>query len=151
MATVLQSSRLAAPAAVVWDRLQRVDLLQEIARPLLSMTVPPGTPARWQEGGEYAVASRLFGVLPLGTQHIRFVQVDHDRRRAETRESGGLVRSWHHVLFVVDEGDGTCTYTDHVQLDAGRLTPLVELFARLLYWHRHRRWRRLAPLLADGP
>ena len=151
MATVLQSSRLEAPAAVVWDRLQRPDLLREVTRPLLAMTVRPDPSDRWDQGGQYAVSSRLFGVLPLGTQHIRFVRVDHDRMRAETEEHGGLVRSWRHVLFVVDEGDDTCTYTDHVQLDAGALTPLVHAFARLLYRHRHRRWRRLAPLLVRRP
>lgn len=147
MASVLRSSRLRAPAAVVWDRLQRVDLLLEVARPLLAMSVPADAPERWPEDGEVGVTSRLFGVVPLGTQQVRFVSVDHDRMRAETEESGGLVRSWNHVLFVVDEGDGTCTYTDHVTLDAGPLTPLVHGFATLLYWHRHRRWRRLAPLL----
>lgn len=144
---VRTESVLDAPPAVVWDRLLRVATLLEVAWPLLVMRVPEDAPERWQLDRTVPVTSRLLGVLPLGTQRVRFVEIDHDARRAVTTESGGLVRRWDHVLTVVGPDRGPATYVDHVTIDAGPVTGLVAWFARRLYRHRHRRWRRLAPLL----
>ena len=85
----------------------------------------------------------------IGTQTVRFTSIDHEARRATTSESGGSVRAWDHTMTVTEHDDGTCTYTDHVEIDAGPMTAAVAWFARRLYAHRHRHWRRLAPLLTS--
>lgn len=148
MERVVTTSRLEAPAEVVWRGVRRVELLLEIVRPLLVMSVPEGTPDRWSLDTQVAMTSRLLGVVPIGTQVARFVELDDDAMRARTEESGGLVEQWHHTITVTADGPDACTYVDDVSIDAGPATPLVVWFARRLYAHRHRRLRRLAPLLA---
>jgi hypothetical protein len=122
-----------------------------VAAPLLRFAPvdPPAFPDVWEEGGRYRVALRLLGVVPLGTQWIVT-----SRRREEgphgpivhVRDagSGRLARTWDHHVRIEPTPDGATRYEDRVTVDAGRLTPLVALFARLFYAHRQRRWRRLA-------
>jgi hypothetical protein len=44
---------------------------------------------------------------------------------------------------------GTCRYSDEIEIDAGLLTPLVWLFARVFYGHRQRRWQKVAMRLLE--
>jgi hypothetical protein len=55
-----------------------------------------------------------------------------------------MARTWDHHVRIEQTPDGATRYEDRVTLGAGALTPLAALFARLIYAHRQRRWRRLA-------
>ena len=92
--------------------------------------------------------SYLFGLVPLGTRDLVFERIDPAARRIQTRERDPLVRRWDHELRVRPADGGRTRYSDTVDLDAGWLTPAIWLLARLLYRHRHRRWRRVARRLA---
>jgi hypothetical protein len=67
---------------------------------------------------------------------------------ARTEEHGGPLRAWQHHLLVEPLSPTTCRYTDEVNIDAGRLTPVARIAATLFYRYRHRRWMTLTRVLA---
>lgn len=134
----------------VWEELQRPELLEYVAAPLVVFDPidPESFPERWGEE-EYRVAMLLFGVIPLGRQTIRISKPRVDdtdgERFYQLRDdgTGRLVSVWDHLVSVRETPDGKTVYTDEVAVDAGALTPLVRLFAAVFYRHRQRRWRTL--------
>jgi hypothetical protein len=134
----------------VWEELQRPELLEYVAAPLVAFDPiePKPFPERWGED-EYRVAMKLFGVVPLGEQSIRTSTVraeDTDGGRFyQLRDdgTGRLAPRWDHLISVRETPDGKTVYTDEIDLNAGMLTPFVWLFAVVFYWHRQRRWRKL--------
>jgi hypothetical protein len=64
-------------------------------------------------------------------------------RTARTREHGGVLRTWNHAIHVEPLSASTCRYSDSVDIDAGRLTPVVLVVADAFFAHRQRRWHQL--------
>jgi ligand-binding SRPBCC domain-containing protein len=146
------STRLPAPAERVWTLLQKPQTLREVAQGWLFFepVLPPVLPEQWpDQGGDFTVRLRAFGVLPLGHQVIavRFPPADPEAtpgtRCVLDQGHGRLVRVWAHRIEVVPEGPTHCRYTDHLRLEAGLLTPVVWLWAKGFYRHRQRRWHTL--------
>lgn len=121
-------------------------LLNHIAAPLLRFTpvAPSAFPPFWQEGA-YRVRVLLAGILPLGRQwiDISYVEASAGSFRMRDNGRGDLARRWDHWITIAPDGEGTCTYVDEIEIEAGPLTPFVWAFARLFYAHRQRRWRAL--------
>lgn len=121
-------------------------LLLHVAAPIIRFRpLQPATfPARWTEGRQL-VALHLFGLLPIGTQWvgIEYPAARSGEYRIRDNGAGQLARRWDHLVLIRARPDGRCAYRDEVEVEAGWLTPLVALFARLFYAHRQRRWRRL--------
>lgn len=134
----------------VLARLRTPELLRFVAAPLVQFTPldPPQFPSKWTEG-EYLVATRLFGLVPLGRQTIAisFDGASDDRYAIRDNGHGDLAQRWDHRIDIVDAGSGQTRYLDTVDIEAGVLTPFVWLFAQLFYRHRQRRWRQLARAL----
>ena len=134
----------------VWKELQRPELLEYVAAPLLVFdpVEPKSFPERWGED-EYRVVMKLFGVIPLGEQIIRTSKVrveDSDGERFyQLRDdgTGQLVPVWDHLISVRETPDGKTVYTDEIDVNTGMLTPFIWLFAYIFYRHRQRRWRKL--------
>lgn len=144
MRKITRSTILPAPAAEVWDRVQRSATLAHVSRPLLVFDPVDGPlPEVWSEG-TYPVRMRLYGILPLGRQNIviRHEPSEPGRWRIRDAGHGPLARRWDHLITIEAVGDRT-RYTDRVEIDAGWLTLPVAAFAWLFYGHRQRRWRRL--------
>jgi ligand-binding SRPBCC domain-containing protein len=148
VSVVSVSTKLDAPADVVWETLQKTELLLYVMRPLL--TVRGDLPKSWREAGQTVRIERLafFGVVPLWEHEIRIVRFDDEKREALTEERGGPVTRWEHRIKVEPLSGVSCRYTDEILLEAGSLTPLVRLFAEIFYRHRQSRWRALARVLA---
>ncbi|MEM6266176.1 MAG: hypothetical protein AAF707_01525 [Pseudomonadota bacterium] len=130
-----------------WRQVQTSALLQHVTHPLIRF-VPRGGdfPAIWQPG-EYRAWMFLFGLVPLGWQAVVISHPAPDGNRRYVRDDGysPLIKSWDHwVIIEPDERADHTRYTDRVLIDAGVLTPLIALFARIFYAHRQRRWRALA-------
>lgn len=90
--------------------------------------------------------------MPLHRHHATLVLIDHDELTLKSHEYGGVVQRWDHTLRVERVTDDRSRYHDIVEIEAGRLTPLVAWFAQFLYRYRHRRWRKLVSKhLADPP
>lgn len=140
-------SRFAAPAGLVWVRVQRSATLCYIAAPLIEFRPvdPPLLPERFDPGA-YTVGMRLFGLVPLGRQVIRPV-VEEERPEVGRfclldAGSGTLIRRWDHRIRLAASGNGT-DYEDDLFVEAGLLTPLVWLFAWIFYRHRQQRLKTL--------
>ena len=85
----------------------------------------------------------FFGLVPAWKHSITFQKIDDSKRVLFTKEGGGLVPVWNHLIQVTPEQNGTCRYTDDVDVKAGVLTLLVWLFANIFYRYRQLRWRIL--------
>jgi hypothetical protein len=142
---------LPCEADLAWSAVQTSALLLEIAAPLISLRPErrQQMPARWPLGVVVRLRPRLFGILPLPTRTLLFERIEPGEREIQTREHDALIRRWDHRIRVQPAGEGTCRYTDDVEIQAGVLTPLAWLFAQWFYRHRQRRWRRVAQRLAS--
>ncbi len=144
MRKIARTTVLPAPADEVWRLVQRPDTLRFVSAPVLMFRPLDGPlPETWAEG-DYEVALRLFGLVPLGRQTIgvRRVAASDGARRLRDAGRGQLAKTWDHVITIVPQGAET-RYSDEVTIDAGWLTGPVAFFARLFYAHRQRRWRKL--------
>lgn len=131
-----------------WARVKTAALLLHIAAPLIRFSPFKGQsfPSDWQPG-EYRAWMYLFGVIPLGWQAIVISLPAPEGTKRFVRDNGygPLIRRWDHWIEIAPaEGGRRTSYTDRVTIEAGLLTPLITLFARLFYSHRQRRWRALA-------
>lgn len=138
--TVLPCSYEKAVAEVKTPR-----LLIHIAHPLVSFEPTDGTvvPTNWEEK-TYWFRLKLFGFIPCGKQAVRITFHEDDAAfRVRDNGYGRLIRRWDHWI-TIQRNSGNTLYRDTLDLDAGIITPLVWLFARVFYAHRQRRWGRLA-------
>jgi hypothetical protein len=138
--------RLSASPEAVWRETQRPALLEYVASPLVRFRwiEPPERPEHWPDGGTVRVRSYLFGFLPMGERVLVFERIDDEAREIQTREHDPMIRRWDHLITVRDDGADGARYRDRIEIDAGLLTLPVWLFAQWFYWHRQRRWRRVA-------
>jgi hypothetical protein len=142
------STTLGAPAPVVWNALVADSgAFRFVTRGLIRYPAAAGWTERIARGDRLSGVLWLFAVVPISRHTLEVVEVDEEGRRLVTSEGGGLVRAWRHTISVVPTADRACRYTDRVEIDAGRATPLVLAFARGFYAQRQRRWRTLAVLL----
>lgn len=137
------TTRLAAPADRVWAELQRPRLLHYVAAGRLQFVPvePPAFPERWREG-EYRVALRGLGRLPLGEQVIS-IRIRESERELHDHGSSPFFRRWEHRISVEPDGPAASRYTDRIEFDAGVLNPLLLPLVKRFFRHRQRRWRRL--------
>lgn len=137
------SSTFRAPAERVWALVGKSGTLRYVCRGVLGFSGADQFPERWQEGTRIETRLLFLGWIPTWRHELYFEAIDEQARRLHTRERGGPVSVWEHRIIVVPRPDGSCRYTDEVEIGAGLLTPLVWLFALLLYRYRQWRWRRL--------
>jgi len=127
----------------VWQAIQSSALLAEASAPLLTFEPiePAIQPERWTELQRIRLRTFLFGSIALGERTIEVESIDLQSHVIETLERDQVVRRWHHRMAIRPAARSQSLYSDTVDIEAGILTPLVWAFARLLYRHRHRRWR----------
>lgn len=145
------TTELHVPAPEVWRHVQTSGLLRFVAAPLVRFEPlePTAWPDVWRDGA-YSTRMTLLGIVPLGRQTIAISR--HVRSDVPGREhyellddgAGTLAATWRHRIVVRALPNGRTVYTDHVEVRAGLLTPVVGLFAAVFYRHRQRRWRQLA-------
>ena len=145
------STELECSAERAWQEVQTTRLLEYVAHPLLVFDpIEPQTwPETWREG-EYLSRMRLLGIIPFGKQCIAISIPDRSNASAKgeyrVRDNGygDMVKKWDHLIVIEEVADGTTRYTDRLEIEAGILTPIVWLYARVFYQHRQARWRKLA-------
>lgn len=101
----------------------------------------------WTSGDSIDLKTRLFGFLPLGIHTITFEKIDHEGMLIQTREHEPLVNTWDHQITLSAHGEEETLYTDDVIIKAGGLTLPVWLFAKVLFFHRHRKWHQYLRIL----
>lgn len=150
--TIRRSTDLDAAPDLVWAAARSPQGFQFVTRGLVDWRPLRGQVEPWREGEVATGWLLLGGVLPFSRHRIRIARIDDHDRALRSDESGGLIRSWRHDIFVEPLGSDRTRYTDVIAIDAGLFTPAVAAFAWVFYGERQRRWRRLARVLAgtDG-
>ena len=150
MKSITETTVLEAPAGSVWGALQRPETFAHVAGAWLRWPAAERCDRPWQVGDKMTDWVLLFRVLPFSRHTIEVITINDETMTMLTDEGGGAVRTWRHTITVEPIDEGSCHYTDRVDIEAGWLTSAVASFARRFYRYRQRRWQRLAKLLAAG-
>lgn len=138
---------LDSPAEKVWALLKRTQTFQYVTRGMMRIPEADSWPSEHSEGLKLRGRIWFFHFIPGWEHEINVGSVDEDGLQMRTRESGGFVRVWNHLLKVERLSDGRSRYTDEVDIKAGVLTLVVWAFAHLFYRYRQARWRSLARVI----
>ena len=139
------STTISTSAEKMWDELQKVSSLVNVASPLLifkSQDKNP-LPEQWLIGQEYALSVFILGIIPLGKHVIKIIKIDAQNMQILSNEYGVLTRTWNHLIKVEKDTDYKIRYTDEIEIKAGMLTIAVWLFAQIFYRHRQKRLKKL--------
>ncbi|WP_189613634.1 hypothetical protein [Saccharospirillum salsuginis] len=137
------TSTFHAPADKVWGLVKRSDTLLFVTRGFLSFSGSSHFPTLWEEGATETTRLLLFGFIPAWEHTLTFQEINDNSRVLYTREGGGLVPVWNHLIQVIPGKNETCTYVDDVEVKAGILTFLIWGYAHIFYRYRQFRWRSL--------
>ena len=135
---------LPASAEEVWSALRRRDTFPAITRGMLSFRGSETWPEVFREGKALETRLRFFHVIPGWKHTLRVVRVDRETLTLASEESGDIVKTWSHRIWLEPKEDIRCRYTDEIDIDAGLFTPLIWAWAHVFYRYRQRGWRRLA-------
>ena len=138
---VQRTSVFPAPREVVFEKLQKLETLQYIAKPYATFAPVGETVSTWAVGSTSSYRFRLFGVIPFGTHTIHIVRFDPEG--IKSHEGNEHVPVWNHDIKLEVLDDTHTKYTDRVEIKAGWKTPFVWLWANAFYAHRQRKWIRL--------
>ena len=150
---VEQSSVLARPAGVVWDRAITDEGINDELAPILRMTMPDGLRDKTVETVEVGVPLGrswilLGGLLPVDYDDLALAELEPGRRFLE-RSRTLTFSVWQHERIVEPEGEGSCRVTDRLGFELKRGVAWIPGMARLasavvafLFRHRHRRLTR---------
>jgi hypothetical protein len=139
------STELPIPAERAFAIAQKPELFKFVVAPILRVgriQMPRGL----EPGAEASARLWWFGVIPSWTHRLRVIRVGGNE--IYTNEGGGPVHTWNHLLTFEPLTATSCRYTDEIETDPGLRGLPTLVFARLMFRHRHRRWRLLAELLA---
>lgn len=145
MSTVVVSTELPISAQRAAALARKPALMQFVLAPALKL---PGleAPDRIEVGTRASARLWWFGVLPAWTHHLEIKELDD--LTIYTHEHGGPVHTWNHRLTFTPLDEHRCRYTDEIETDDGIKGLGTRLFIRLMFAHRHRRWRTLAAIVA---
>lgn len=111
-----------------------LDTLEAVTRPWVQFHhLPSGLV---HEGQVIDVALSAFGVFPVRPYRMRVVKCDPVARIMRSEEDGMGIHKLTHELHVLPENGGA-RLVDHIEIDAGWLTPLVTMWAHIIYRRRH--------------
>ncbi len=125
---------------LIFERLQKLETLQYIAKPYASFESNDSR-LIWESGKSFSFRFRLFGFIFLGVHKIKVNEFNEDY--IFTNEGNPFCPVWNHriTLNMIDENH--TEYTDEVEIDAGWKTPFVHVWANAFYRHRQRKWIKL--------
>ncbi|MGB3893511.1 hypothetical protein [Mycolicibacter sinensis] len=145
MSTVVLHTELPLSAEHAAALARKPALMQFVLAPVVKLPAL-AAPDRIEVGTRASARLWWFGVIPAWTHHIEITELDD--LMIYTNEHGGPVRTWNHRLTFTPIDEHRCRYTDEIEIDAGIKGLATRLFIRLMFAHRHRRWRALAAILA---
>ena len=145
MSAVTLSTELPIPAHTAAALARKPRLMQYVLGPALTMP-HLAVPDEVKVGTRGSARLWWFGIIPAWTHHLEIRKLDD--LEIYTHEYGGPVRTWNHRLTFTPLGEHRCRYTDEIETDDGFRGLGTRVFIRLMFRHRHRRWRTLAAILA---
>lgn len=142
---VTVQTTLDAPSDVIWAAVKTSSAFLYVTRGFLGFSGADRFPAQWREGDTIHTRMWFFQLIPAPwMHHLRVERVNEATCEIQSREHGGFIATWDHLIHVKEIPDGHAHYTDQIVIKAGLFTPLVYLFAHAFYRYRQARWRRLA-------
>jgi ligand-binding SRPBCC domain-containing protein len=144
MSTVVLSTELPISAERAAALARKPELMQFVLAPVLKLPTLTA-PDRLEVGTRASARLWWFGVIPAWTHHLEIKELDD--LTIYTHERGGPVHTWNHRLSFTPVDEHRCRYTDEIETDDGIKGLGTRLFIRLMFRHRHRRWRTLAAVL----
>ncbi len=144
MSKVTLTTELPIPAGTAARIARNPELMRYVLRPILHI-YRLNVPDRIDVGTEGSARLWWFGLIPSWTHHITVKQLD--ATEIYTNEHGGPVQTWNHRLTFEPLDDDRCRYTDEIETEPGWRGAPTRVFVRLMFRHRHRRWRALAAIL----
>ena len=151
--TIRLETELPTSADKVWRAMCHPASFTYVTRGLIGVPALAGRTEPFREGECGTGWLLLFHVIPLSRHTIHLTGLDQATRTLRSREHGGLLRGWNHMMHVEPTGDQRCSYSDTVEIDAGPLTGIVAALAVWIFRYRQRRWHKLVShhLLPGGP
>lgn len=144
--TVTVATDLPISAERACELAQKPATLLYVLWPWMDLVPTAPLPETIAQGEEVVVQLRFFGILPAWRHTVLVERLAP--REIVSREHGGPITAWNHRLSFESTSPTSCRYTDAVEVRAGLATPLVALYAHLIYRYRQMRWRSLARVLA---
>ena len=142
--TIIKTSVLPASAEVIWEKLQTLSSLRYVAAPFATFEPLDGSKHLiWKCGEIFKLNLRLFGIIPFGIHSIQIISLDQETLTICSKEHNPHIMIWNHRIRLEPIDGGHTRYTDWVEIDAGRKTSLVRIWARIFYAHRQRKWKKL--------
>ena len=138
---VRRSAVFPASRDVVFEKLQKLETLQTIAKPYATFEPVGLADPVWTVGSTSAYHFRLFGVIPFGTHNIHILRFDPER--ISSKERNEHVPVWNHDIILRPLDEHHTAYTDRVEIQAGWKTIFVWIWAEAFYAHRQRKWIKL--------
>lgn len=138
---VHKTSVFPASRDTVFEKLQKLETLQYIAKPYATFEPAGPVASVWAAGGESSFCFRLFGIIPYGIHTIRIVRADPGG--ISSREGNPHVPVWNHDIALVMLDEQHTEYTDRVEIHAGWKTFFIWLWANAFYKHRQKKWIKL--------
>lgn len=133
-----------APPRAVWDVATDFAAFADVMDGIVTFSGMPTT-GRCATGQVFDVKVRLFGKLPPQDYHMEVETCDDTAMTFQSRERGAGITRWDHRLTVSPDGNGAVLH-DHIEIDAGFMTPLYRLWAKFVYTKRHKPRLRLLGL-----
>lgn len=119
--------------------------LQYVAAPILYFIPVNGTDlnSKWEVNRAYNLRLYFLKFIPLGFHKIIIKDIDIEKNKIVSTESGFLAKIWNHTIKFDAINSTQIIYTDTIEIKAGLLTIFVWMFAHLFYRHRQRKWKKL--------
>lgn len=144
MSKVTLTTELPISAATASALARKPELMRYVLSPVLRV-YRLDVPKRIEVGTQGSGRFWWFGVLPAWTHHLTVKELGPTE--IYTHEHGGPVHTWNHRLTFEPIDDASCRYTDEIETDGGWRGLMTRVFVRLMFRHRHRRWRTIALIL----
>ncbi|BBX95940.1 SRPBCC family protein [Mycobacterium lacus] len=145
MSKVTLTTELPISAQAACALARKPDVLKYLLSPVIQMR-SLNFPDHIDVGTQGSTRLWWFGFVPAWKHHLTVKELDDTE--IYTNEHGGPVRTWNHRLTFTPIDEHSCRYTDEVETDDGLRGLPTRAFIRLMFRHRHRRWRTLARLVA---
>ncbi|MDR3659129.1 MAG: hypothetical protein P4L86_01710 [Mycobacterium sp.] len=145
MSKVTLTTELPIPAETAAALARKPEMMAYVLSPVLRV-YRLEIPEHIGVGTQGSARFWLFGVIPAWVHHLAVKQLDPTE--IYTHEHGGPVRTWNHRLTFEPMDELHCLYTDEIETDDGLRGAPTRFFIKLMFRHRHRRWRTLAKILA---
>ena len=137
------TSTMNIPADEAWSAIRESKTLLFITKGFLEFEAAENFPKRWIEGQTVKSKLLFFGKFPGWVHQLHFTEISDEKREQFTKEEGGLISQWNHLIKVVPINGKQCKYTDEIHIRAGVFTPIVWLYAKVFYRYRQCRWKKL--------